>query len=212
MRIRPIIDATVAVILSTALVFSGGAAATAAEPSAPVSHSTMSPEQTASLEALLSANDSSTRTFTVAHATTAGAAPQDVADFSAMLKLSGWTVVGETVAAPSIAAAEVVTTFASCTGNRGYTGFYGWGWQWALNSCDTDLLIQALLAGGGGTAAVGGVLTAVGIAPAGGITAAVGALIAAGAGPIQVCKTASYGAHAIYLNVFATGSIGCWGQ
>lgn len=35
-------------------------------------------------------------------------------------------------------ARTVAAAAATCSGARGYTGFWGWGWQTALDSCDTD--------------------------------------------------------------------------
>ncbi|XUK63993.1 hypothetical protein ABMA10_18685 [Plantibacter sp. RU18] len=32
------------------------------------------------------------------------------------------------------------------------------------------------------------------------------------AGFLKVCQTASNGAHAIYLNAYVTGNVGCWGH
>ncbi len=53
------------------------------------------------------------------------------------------TVLSPAVQAHTSAAGKhVVAADANCTGTYGYTGFYGWGWQWALNSCDTDLVIS----------------------------------------------------------------------
>ncbi|KIC60037.1 hypothetical protein RM52_01095 [Microbacterium hominis] len=36
--------------------------------------------------------------------------------------------------------------------------------------------------------------------------------VAAGAGIIAICKAASREKQAIYLNVYVTGGVGCWGQ
>lgn len=111
------------------------------------------------------------------------------------------------------ASQRVMAAAAACTGDRGYTGFWGWGWQWALNSCDTNLLMAAYVAGGSVTSAVGGVIAATGVgAPAGAITIAAGGLVAAGAPVVAVCQAASYEKNAIYLNAFVTGGIGCWAQ
>lgn len=183
----------------------------------------LSDAQSAELESLVGASDFATSTFDADAALTSGVDETAVADYALVLEADGWTVIGASTpnlrAEASPMATEVAAAAAACTGKRGYTGFHGVFWQFALNSCDTDLLIASVAAAGSSTAAIGGVIAAVGAlpssglsVPAGAITAAVGGLIAAGAGPLTVCKTASHGVHAIYLNAFVTGGIGCWGQ
>lgn len=170
--------------------------------------------QEAELNALDAATSHALETFDPAAAAAAGASEAGIADYAYVLNSQGWTVVNEEfpTARASTVAIETAAAAAACTGRSGYTGFYGAFWQWALNSCQTDTLIAAVAAGGGGTAAIGGLLTALGVAPAGAITAAVGGLVVAGSGFLTVCKTASYGVHAIYLNAYVTGGVGCWGQ
>lgn len=199
-------------------------AAQASETTAPPSASapatgpeaSLSAADQAELETLLAATDSATGTFDATKALGAGASEQAVADFATSYEAAGQHVTGldEPLRAQTSEAGERVAAAASsCTGDRGYTGFYGWGWQWALNSCDTDLLMAALAGGGGAVAAVGGIISAAGVtAPAGAVTAAAGGLVAAGAGVVGICKAASYEKKAIYLNAFVTGSVGCWGQ
>lgn len=176
----------------------------------------LSAQEQRELQSLLSATDPSRGTFDVTKARDLGASEQAIADFATSYQAAGRSVLGLTVTTQiqrSDVGERVAAAAASCTGTRGYTGFYGWGWQWALNSCDTDLLMAALAGVGGGTAAVGGIISAAGVtAPAGAVTAAVGGLIAAGAGVIGICKAASYEAKAIYLNAYVIGSVGCWGQ
>jgi len=208
------------------LASAGASSASAAEASAPAvptaaepavgPAASLSAEDTALLETLLSATDSSSGVFDAERALAAGASPSDVADYATAYQAAGKSVEGipVSVKAQTSEAGERVAAAASrCTGDRGYTGFWGWGWQWALNSCDTDLLSAALVAGGGGVAAVGGIISAAGVtAPAGAVTAAAGGLVAAGGPIIQVCKAASYEKQAIYLNAFVSGNVGCWGQ
>ncbi|MGN7187735.1 hypothetical protein [Microbacterium enclense] len=210
-----------AVVVGFALAPSAAHAAETTTPpsaSAPATgpEASLSAADQAELETLLAATDSATGTFDAAKALGAGASEQAVADYAASYEAAGQNVTGlvETVRAQTSEAGERVAAAASsCTGDRGYTGFYGWGWQWALNSCDTDLLMAALAGGGGAVAAVGGVISAAGVtAPAGAVTAAAGGLVAAGAGIVSICKAASYEKKAIYLNAFVTGSVGCWGQ
>lgn len=183
----------------------------------------LSEAQSAELESLVGASDFANSTFDSDAALMSGVAETAVADYALVLEADGWTVNGANTislrAEASPSGTEVAAAAAACTGKRGYTGFYGAFWQFALNSCDTETLIASVAAAGGSTAAIGAAIAAVGAlpssglsVPAGAITAAVGGLIAAGAGPLTVCKTASYGVHAIYLNAFVTGGIGCWGQ
>lgn len=181
-------------------VFSAGSALTAAQES--------------ELNALVNSTNFAARTFDPSSAVGAGASTVGTADYASLLAARGWTVVGNDAALilPSSGAQPMLTVGAQCTGTSGYTGFFGAFWQWALNSCDTATLIAAVAAGGGSTAGIGGLLAALGVVPAGGITAAVGGLIAAGAGVLTVCQTASYGMHAIYLNAYVIGGVGCWGQ
>ena len=216
-------------ITGLALVVSAGLAgspASASEPeaSSPPSadapllgpESSLTADQRVELEALVAATDPATAVFDADEALGAGVSDTAVADFAAAYQARGLGVsnLSPEVQGKTTAAGELIAASASsCTGARGYTGFYGWGWQFALNSCDTDLLIAALAGGGGATAAVGGVISAAGVtAPAGAVTAAVGGLIVAGAGVVGICKAASYDAKAIYLNAFVIGNIGCWGQ
>lgn len=168
------------------------------------------------LEKLLAATDQPAGIFDAAKAVASGVGPGPVADFAASYEAAGKRVSGlssEVKAQISEVGDRIIHTLRSCTGKSGYTGFWGWGWQVALNSCDTDLLIAAMLSGGGGAGAIAGILAATGVGlPVAAITAAVGGLIAAEAGIVQVCKAASYDDEAIYLNAFVTGGVGCWGQ
>lgn len=178
--------------------------------------SVLTAAQEAELNALDSATDHTTLTFDPVAASAVGASAEGIADYALVLQSRGWTTLSQdsVTASASDVATAIVSARAKCTGKRGYTGFHGAFWQWALNSCDTNLLITSVVAGGGGggVAAIGALLASLGIAPAGAITAAVGGVIAAGAGPLKICQAASYGANAIYMNTFVTGGVGCWGQ
>lgn len=177
---------------------------------------TLTAAQTTELEILLASTDASTGVFNADQALFAGASAAAVADFAVAYQAGGLKAsnVDPGLQAQATASGErVAAAAASCAGARGYTGFYGWGWQWALNSCDTDLLMAALAGGGGSVAAIGGIISAAGVtAPVGAITAAVGGLVAAGAGVVGICKAASYDTKSIYLNAFVVGGVGCWGQ
>ena len=73
--------------------------------------------------------------------------------------------------------------------------------------------------GAGGAAAVRAVFAAIGLFPGATpvampvavVSGAVAAVITFGSLGLNLCKTASSGPHAIYLNVYYT-SVGCWGQ
>lgn len=217
-------------MLASAALIAGGIMAanpaTAAEEEAPVAteanpangpEAQLSAADAALLTQLEAATNTSTGTFDAQAALAAGADPSAVADFAATYSSAGRSVVhldAGTANLVSPAATDIVAAAATCSGARGYTGFWGWGWQTALDSCDTDLLMTSIAGGGGGIAAVGGVIAAATGpgAPAGGIVAAAGGLVAAGAGIIAICKAASREKQAIYLNVYVTGSVGCWGQ
>ncbi|WOF23632.1 hypothetical protein N8K70_02830 [Microbacterium betulae] len=175
---------------------------------------TLTAEQAAELDALESATDFGAKTFDIGAAEDTGASAQGIADFAHVLETQGWTTIGGGLTvSPSTATAQIIATAAAaCTGKSGYTGFYGAFWQWALNSCQTDTLIAGVAAGAAGAGAVAAVFAAVGVAPAAGVSTAIGALVGANAAFLTVCKTASYGVHAIYLNAYVTGGVGCWGQ
>ena len=183
---------------------------------APGSQSPLPAAEQEMLEKLVAATDLDNQVFDAAAALDSGVGDSAVADYAAAYQTQGSVVnlPAVTQAEASEAGLSIAAAASSCTGARGYTGFWGWGWQTALNSCDTDLLMAAIAGTGGVTAGVGGVIAAATGpgAPVGGIVAAAGGLIAAGSGIILICKNASYDYKAIYLNVFVTGGVGCWGQ
>lgn len=205
-------------LLASTLMAAPAHASEAPQPdTAPVtSEVQLSAEQKADLQSLLAGIESTSGVFHADRALAAGVSESDVADFAASFEASGGTVSdlpSTTKSEISAQGKQIAMAAASCKGSRGYTGFYGWGWQFALNSCDTDLLIAAV--GGAGTsyAALGGLIAVGGVtAPAGAVTIAVGGIIAAGAVPLSICKAASYGKKAIFLNAYIGGGIGCWGQ
>lgn len=175
--------------------------------------SELTPEERAQLDAVMSGLDDTEQVFDARAAESAGASAESIADFAQILSGGGWTIAnGESLAEPSALAVDVSNEVRACTGYSGYKGFFGGFWQWGLNSCLTDSLIATVAGGGGSAVAIGGVLAAAGIAPGAAITAAAGALAGMSAGFLGICKTASYGVHAIYLNAYVTGNVGCWGQ
>lgn len=169
----------------------------------------MSEADTQLLGALISGIDADARTFDADTARAAGATEQNVADFSAVLSGASWRITGEAIATPSAALSDLGAEIAACRGQNGYTGWHGAFWQFALNSCNTDVLISMIGGHAGGVAAIGGLLAAMGVPP-GAIIGAVGVIAGLGTLPYIICKNAS-GNGAIYVNIFPTGA-GCWGQ
>lgn len=175
----------------------------------------LTPAQEAELTALVDAADLENQIFDVAAATEAGVSESQIADFSYVVAANGWEIVGaqDVDQLLSSASSSLVTSYSGCTGANGYTGYWGWGWQWAANSCITDSLIAGAAAGAGGVGAIAAILTAIPPAAAAApIAYAAGAVVAAGGGFLAACKTFSYGVHAIYLNINSAGAPGCWGQ
>ncbi|WP_460802812.1 hypothetical protein [Microbacterium sp. GXF6406] len=168
-------------------------------------------EQQADIDAVVIGTDDDAETFDADVAREAGADEEAIADYAIILADAGWTIHGDyTAEAAGEVASKAVT---ACTGVTQYNGyFFPIGFQWALNSCDTDTFIAALkviVAGGGATAAVA-LLTKIG-APVAAVAAAVGGLAALGVAVTELCKTASP-QNAIYLNSGGTVPPSCWGQ
>ncbi|WP_431030940.1 hypothetical protein [Plantibacter sp. RU18] len=215
----------IALVAAALIGFSAPTAAVASEPSGsplPTSPETelvvsggqgLSVQQEAELSAVFVGVSDNSTVFDIEAAQAAGASPESIADFATIVGGAGWTVEnGATTVEASDLAVEIAAEVRACTGATGYTGFHGAFWQWGLDSCLTDSLIAAVASGAGSGVAIGGVLAAAGLAPAAALSAAIGALTGMSAGFLKVCQTASYGAHAIYLNAYVTGNVGCWGQ
>lgn len=169
-------------------------------------------EDEAQLAALVAATDGDSLAFDVDAARAAGATDQSVSDYAAVLAGAGWSISGQVPAVESALNADLSRAGAeimACRGQNGYTGFHGIFWQWALNSCNTDVLITLAGAGPASVSAIGGMMAAAAVPP-GAIIAATGAIMALGIIPLIACKNAS-GNAAIYVNIFPTGA-GCWGQ
>lgn len=167
------------------------------------------------IEQLIQSADRETNVFSADRALRVGVDAQTVADFSGVVEAMGWMVDGEVgdERLLSESASVVAAKAAACTGQRGYTGFWGYMWQWAFNSCDTELIQSALLAGGAVVGTIAGIFAAVpGAAPAAAVTAAVAGVIAVGAPVLEVCQKASYNYNAVYFNLMVYGSAGCWAQ
>ncbi len=169
-------------------------------------------EDEAQLTALVAGTDGDAQVFDADAARDAGASEQSVSDYAAVLVGAGWTISGQAPTPNQASDAELNragAAVAACKGQDGYTGFHGIFWQWALNSCNTDVLITLAGAGPASVTAIGGMLAAAGVPP-GAIIAASGAIMALGLIPLIACKNASAN-NAIYVNIFPTGA-GCWGQ
>lgn len=163
----------------------------------------------AQLAALNGATDSAALVFDADAARAAGATDQSIDDYAAVLSGAGWTITGQVAAAGSAELNRAGAEIMACKGQNGYTGWHGLFWQWALNSCNTDVLITLIGGGAASVSAIGGMMAAAAVPP-GAIIAATGAIMALGVVPYVVCKNAS-GNGAIYVNIAPTGA-GCWGQ
>jgi len=101
---------------------------------------------------------------------------------------------------------ELTQAAAACRGTNG-VGYYWWGHQLRVDSCNTQLLVGALTAGAG-IAAVAAVITAAtGAGAVAGTIAA--AVLTVGAGAVTACNM--YG-NGVFLNQLWTGTPFCWGQ
>lgn len=184
---------------------------------APAEEASLSDAEEAQVRALLSGADQDARQFNASIAEAKGATPDGIADFAATVESLGWTVVGHVDdSTVSSSAQSAIQAASSCTGKSGYVGYFGSFWQFALNSCQTDMLISIVAAGAASYEAIAAILAAAGVtAPAAAIVAAVGAVTALGAAALGICKAASYGVHAIYLNIMVPPIVPpatCWGQ
>lgn len=147
-HLRPVAALAAAALLAGGLLTSSPATAAenpASSPSAqhpldgPVSQLSAAEER--ALSRLESATDTATGVFDAEAALAAGVSASDVADYAATYTAAGNDVVGMTSsvdAQTTPQARTVAAAAATCSGARGYTGFWGWGWQTALDSCDTD--------------------------------------------------------------------------
>ena len=204
---------TAAVVGAMLLTFTAPSVATAAE--APPGDETkgyeLTFEQQADIDAVVLGTDDQAQTFDADVARDAGADEEAIADYAVILADAGWTIIGDYSAGAAGEIAQMAV--AACTGVSQYNGyFFPIGYQWALNSCDTDTFIAALkviVAGGGSTAAVA-LLTKVG-APVAAVAGAVAALAGLGVAVTELCKTASP-KKAVYLNSGGTVPPSCWGQ
>lgn len=167
--------------------------------------------QQAEIDAVVIATDSDGQTFHTDVAREAGADEAAIADYAVILADAGWTIDGHYTSV--LASDTAIMAVAACTGVSKYNGyFFPIGYQWALNSCDTDTFIAALkviVAGGSGVAAVA-LLTKVG-APVAAVSAAVAAIAGIGVAVTELCKTASP-KKAVYINSGGTVPPSCWGQ
>lgn len=167
--------------------------------------------QQAEIDAVVIATDGDAQTFYTDVAREAGADETAIADYAVILADAGWTIDGPYTS--TLASDTAAMAVAACTGVSQYNGyFFPIGFQWALNSCDTDTFIAALkviVAGGSGVAAVA-LLSKVG-APVAAVSAAVAGIAGIGVAVTELCKTASP-KKAVYINSGGTVPPSCWGQ
>lgn len=146
--------------------------------------------------------------FDYGAAVAAGVRTDFAADFATGVVAGGGEITNAPadVSAGSTAEAATILAAAACSGRNG-SGVYWWGWQTALDSCNTSVLINAMWAGAGVAALAGIISSETGVgAAAGGIAAAA---LTIGAGALGIC--ASWG-NGIYWNTLYTGTPFCWGQ
>ena len=175
---------------------------------------TLKPQQQVEINALAAASDYKSKRFLVQAAVKGGAGASSIADFAAVLRDQGWTVVGSVTAQPStLARQSIAAAIAACKGKNGYNGYYfPWGWQFGLNSCNTNKLIAGVGLGAAGAVVVTAALVAGGAtATAAPIAGLVAAVIGFGAAALRVCQAFSSNGG-IWLNVGGTPQASCWGQ
>ncbi|MGL4340435.1 MAG: hypothetical protein ACRCSP_08465 [Rhodoglobus sp.] len=177
---------------------------------------TLTNEEISNLEALTSAtkNSDAGPVFDAALALKLGATQSSISGFSAGLNAGVGRLTKARVSEDTTQEQGVLAAARACSGASGFTGYYWFGPQIAMDSCQTDLLqagIGIALAGGGVYTAASA-LTAAGL-PAAAVIGVVTAVIGLGLGFVSLCKAAS--SHGgIYLNGGIPGIIApsCWGQ
>jgi hypothetical protein len=146
-------------------------------------------------------------TFDYAAAVRSGVAVQVATDFATGITAGGGVAINApaTASAPS-ALLQKTAAASNCQGRNGYSTYW-WGTQIRLDSCNTNVVVNALW-GGVGVSALAGILsseTGVG-AVAGGVAAAILTIGAAGLG---ICGSWGTGT---YINQVWASAPGCWAQ
>lgn len=165
-------------------------------------------EEISNLEALTSASkDDAGPVFDAELAGELGASVASIAEYS-----DGFVAAGGRLAQPS--AGERPAAVNACNGGSGFTGWYWFGPQVAMNSCQTDLLMAGIgtAIAGGGLYTLSSALTVAGL-PSSAVVGVATGVVALGLGFLSICKAASSNG-AIYLNGGIPGIIvpSCWGQ
>ncbi|MFC6355171.1 hypothetical protein [Luethyella okanaganae] len=218
-KARLITSITAATATALAMLFMAPAANAAEAPIEPPPVVEISAEEQANLDALLAASDNSgdVAVFDVDQALQLGAdeaATQRYA--SAFVESGGTLAAGLSSVAADIARGTQAgaMALAACLGQTGFTGYYWFGPQTALDSCLTTAFINgiALAAAGGGVYAAASALTVAGL-PAAAVTGVVAAVLGLGVVFLTICKDTS-SVNAIYLNGGIPGVVppSCWAQ
>ncbi len=208
---------TMATILAMLLAAPAANAADAPADPAPVAE--ISPEERANLDVLLAASDNTgdVPVFDIDQALRLGADQAAAQEYASAFVESGGTLApSQSTDAADIARGIVASTgaLAACRGATGFTGYYWFGPQTALDSCLTTSFINgiALAAAGGGTYAAASALTVAGL-PASAVVGVVAAVLGLGVVFLNICKDTS-SVNAIYLNGGVAPGIppSCWAQ
>ncbi|WP_372967623.1 hypothetical protein [Microbacterium sp.] len=218
-KARLITSITAAAATVIAMLVMAPAAHAAETPSDPAPVVEISAEEQANLDALLAASDTSgeVAVFDVDRALELGADQSAVQEFAAGFVESGGTLA----AAASTTATEIskgtessAMALAACRGKNGFTGYYWFGPQTAMDSCNTSALINGitLAAAGGGTYAAASALTVAGL-PAAAVVGVISGILGIGVAFLNICKDTS-SVNAIYLNGGVAGVVppSCWAQ
>lgn len=205
---------------SAALIFSGSATATADTQEftsiSPTDTPIVSPDEQPNpaevahaeeiAESLVSATSyGKTTSFDYEEAVANGVEPQVASDYAAVLGASSDLVTAGNELAPT----ETAAAAAACTGESRYVGYTFWGFQWALNSCQTSQLIAAVGLGAGGIGTVTAMLAASTTVPP--VAAVAAAVVTLGGAFLATCQAFSSNGG-IYLNSGNLSAPTCWGQ
>lgn len=208
------------VAVTVLALFSGSPAHAVDTPADPAETvATIPAAERANLDAVLAASDNSgdTAVFDIDRALELGADEAAAEEFALAFVASGG-VLADTSSAGSeqlkLKASMTVSAKAACRGRTGYTGYYWFGPQSALDSCLTTGLINGIgiAAAGGGTYTAASALTVAGL-PSSAVVGVVSAVLALGVAFLTVCRdTSSLGA--MYLNGGVPGVVApsCWAQ
>ncbi len=219
-KARVITSITAATATVLAMLVMAPAANAAEAPVEPVSApAEISAEEQANLDALLAASDNTgdVAVFDVDQALALGADEVATQEFATTFVEAGGTLA-DSASAESAKIAESseasAMAVAACRGKTGFTGYYWFGPQTALDSCLTTTFINgiAVAAAGGGTYAAASALTVAGL-PAAAVVGVVAAVLGLGVAFLTICKDTS-SVNAIYLNGGVAGVVppSCWAQ